>query len=1157
MKITTQTELMQNQKHAVVMAPDLAFKALQSQDGDALFFSIGTDNVCYLTREVDQDSTGWNKLDLSSGLSAQHGGAAVTAKTFAVAQNAQTLGIDLALVVTVTGQDYLYLALGHANTDAAWANGVTWTAAPFDAGTAPAPLTIADVLVMNMSVAGGTGGVENIFVDILRTPGDPLGLLDRYYIAPGGSPQWNLHKLAIDLAAGSIVSCLGQRIGDPVPGIYTFGTIGTEQELIFAPQYNYFQPSIAPSPARLTRPAGATAIASALNSAGDSNLFVAATGGLYLFAPANQHDQATAVQILPTGLITGASELTASSAGGRTAVWWVNPQGNLMYTMCAEGSEATPSAWSAPVPILLTPEKFAFYLNLGAGSNVLFANVNGQNLVRLSQDPVTTGWQQSSILLPPTAPGDIITYDSYTTQVQVTDDNGIGAANAVLTVTATSPVSVYLNDVYYLLSPTVPVQVSTDVTGALTVIQETQSLAGVCLHLLLAGDAAATADVNPLSTPLAILGTVHTGNDLAAVRVTNADGSQQPLVPSSVSGTDKDAAAQAIVQFVKIGGGLPQDGSRQQAAARVAQVAHAAAAPAWGLSFAGGGLTYHGPDAGPHAAAPRAAAAAASSAIAMAAGDFFQWAEQVYTDVSSFVVQSVDGAFHFLVTVAGQAYDVVLDCLAAVMHAAELVFSKIMVFLDDLIKWLGFVFEWSDILRTHRVMKNIFTQYADKAIAGLGTLGTDLQNGFTSATDYIKAWTGIPANAPAGLSSGVDGLTGSSQPAPGLNTAQSNWGLYHLKSNATNASFSPPSTGFSGDLQSILQPLINALALEQAVMQTASNHFQNNIIAKIHDLSLTQIIEGVFAIITDALLESVENVLLAAVEVFAALLKGVLDLLTTTIDFPVISSVYQSVTGDNLSLLDLICLVAAIPATIGYKLAAGAAPFPDDATTTALINASGWAGLQQICGTSTAQAHLAGAIAPRADTESVFSTLGKVSAIFALIGGLSLSVLSPLNQKLPALSPALGVLIAIAYLPYVSPDIIEQVQNESTWWAVMNGVVTDVMICKVFTDAFMGCEGIADKSQPPWEEVSAWLDYAGNLVWQVPTSGALFDNDSPVGALNFVGGTSFDLNGCMSPVLYYLKDGPEPPWQEAVGLAATLNVLYGLATIAAAFAPSS
>ena len=563
MKIVFESELMENQKHAVVMAPDLAFEVAQSQDGDSLFFSIGTDNIFYLTREVDQTSTGWNKIDLSSALASQHGGAAVAAKTFSVAQNGQTLGIDLALVVTISGVDYLYLSLGNVNTDAAWANGVTWTAIPFDAGTAPSPLTISDVFLMNIADAGGGAAVENIFVDILRTPGNALQLLDRYYITPGGKPQWNLHELAADLAAGSISSCLGQRTGDPLPGIYTFGTIGNEQELIFTPQYNYFRPTAPPSPARLTLPAGASAVASALNSSGVTNLFVAGTAGLFVFTPDNQDDQATPIQIVSNSIVAGASSLAAATAGNRTAVWGLDPQGNLFYVACPAGSEAQSTAWSNPVPLVSGVEGFAFFLNLKAGNNVLFAHLDGQDLVQLTQDPVTTDWLQRDILLPSTSSSDVAVFNTFTTHIQVTDNNGVAAPNAAVGVTATSPVSVYINDVYYRLSPTVPVKTTTDLTGVLTVVQETESLAAVCFQVALTGTPSVTAAINPMSKALATLGKIQSGSDLAGVQVTNADGTQQSLVPAGVSSDDVNGAAQSIKQFVTINSGLPADGSRK------------------------------------------------------------------------------------------------------------------------------------------------------------------------------------------------------------------------------------------------------------------------------------------------------------------------------------------------------------------------------------------------------------------------------------------------------------------------------------------------------------------------------------------------------------------------------------------------------------------
>lgn len=180
-----------------------------------------------------------------------------------------------------------------------------------------------------------------------------------------------------------------------------------------------------------------------------SNLFVSGTNGLYGFTSDNQNDQSTPVQIVSSPITAGANSLSAATLGNRTAVWGIDPQGNLFYTACTAGQEANPSAWSPAAPLLPSAEQFAFFLNLNAGNNVLFAHVDNQNLIQLTQDPITSDWQQRSILLPATSMDDVIAYNTYTTHVQVTDDNGIAAPNTNVQITATSPVSVYINDVYY------------------------------------------------------------------------------------------------------------------------------------------------------------------------------------------------------------------------------------------------------------------------------------------------------------------------------------------------------------------------------------------------------------------------------------------------------------------------------------------------------------------------------------------------------------------------------------------------------------------------------------------------------------------------------------------------------------------------------------
>lgn len=1136
MKISCESELMKNRKHALVMAPDRAFDVLQTPGGDALFFSVGTDGVFYLTREVSQTATGWNRIDLSTALSAAHGGAAVTAKSFAVAQNAGTRAVDMALVVTVGGQDFLHLSLGNDNTDAGWAAPVSWAAIPFDASPAPAPLTIADVFVANI------GGTETIFADVIRTPGDPLRLLDRYYITPGGTPQWNLHKLAADLAAGSIASCLGQPAGNPVPGIYTFGTIGGRQELIFTPQYNFFRPTAPPSPARLTLPAGASAIASATDATGASSLFVAATGGLSVFTPGNQHDQSAPVQVIAGGAFAGAAVLAAATDGGRTAVWGLNPQGQLCYAACAAGSEGDPAAWSPPVPLVSAAEQFAFFLNLEAGSSVLFAHIDGTELVRLSQDPVTTAWSQRSILLPPTAPDDMVEQDTFTTHIQVTDDNQVPAPDVALSVTATSPVSAYLNDVYHLLSPSVPVQVTTDLTGVLTVVQETSTLAGVCFQVALADTPGVVADVNPMSKAQATLAAVKSGDDLAAVQVTGSDGTARPLVPATVAAGDRDAAAASLAQLATIGGGLPSDGSRQQAAS-----------PAAALR----------------------AAAQGDLGIAVAAGDFFRWLGQAATDVETFVVHEAEGLYHFVATIAGQAYHALLDCYDAVVHAVEFVLGKIEVAFEDLVQWLGFVFGWSDIVRTHQVMRNYIRQFVASRAGSMADIRAGLQSRFTQAQGFIGSWAGLSATMPPGLAAGTaSGSTQSAAALPGQDSPQSNWGTQLLRSNAAGSSRPPGGGDLGADVLAAIAALGAAIDRERDVLQAAGTSLQADIIGKFHDLSFAQLIEGVIAIFSEALLQSLENVLLAVLDLLEALVAGVVDLLDTAIDIPVLSGLYKEISGDDLTLLDVICLVVAIPVTICGKLFGGAAPFPDDATTAALIGAPDFATIQRIRNPAKAVAlatELA-AVAPRAtdpaDPTDPDSTLTKnlvlSSAILALFGEYAVNIIGSIRREFPE-SARLLALGAVFYLPYNAPSIFGDIPNlasgdETTWPDWMNITMTSLMAIKAVADIGI----VVSPAAETWAEAEPWVDGAICLIWMAPTIASAYYAANPttpesdtarkfdvaVAVLNGIAGLAFCLNGTLAPAQALAKD---PVTVVAVdSTAAALNHTWGLLSVAAA-----
>lgn len=558
-------------------------------------------------------------------------------------------------------------------------------------------------------------------------------------------------------------------------------------------------------------------------------------------------------------------------------------------------------------------------------------------------------------------------------------------------------------------------------------------------------------------------------------------------------------------------------------------------------------------------AVPGTAAAATGqrlteSSIEMAFGDFFRWIKQAFEDVVHVVVEEAENVYRFICTIGEEVYHVVLDCVNAVVHAVEFVFNKIKTFFEDLIKWLGFIFQWGDILRTHNVMKNIFNQYVKKSINNLGNTKSQLETAFTGLVQNIDQWAGIPDNIPPSLSSSTAGsLTAQNQPNMGQNSPQSNWGMHHLKSNAADGSTTAqPNSGVTGDIESLLQPLVDVLSREEEVLQAALDSIKSDIIDKIQELSLEQLLKALVAIMADSLLKSVENVLLAAIDIFIALSQGSMDVLNATIDIPVISWLYKQITGNDLSLLDLICLVAAIPATIGYKLIANAAPFPDNATTTALINAPDFASIQRICNPVHSFAAVARTTSladspPTIDDDSQ-NLLGFIAGWASLVGAGVLAIILPLSKKYPE-SKVFPVLNFLLYLPYAAPDIFGQIQSlqKSDGWAIANELICDVMVVKTGIDMGVGLHKINQKvDKTGWDSVAPYLDASGNIAWQIPTIGFLTEpvNQNMAGALSAMGGTCFDATGWLSPALAKAEGDAWVRWLSLYQVSISYTVGY-------------
>ncbi|HEX8503678.1 MAG TPA: serine/threonine-protein kinase [Pyrinomonadaceae bacterium] len=525
--------------------------------------------------------------------------------------------------------------------------------------------------------------------------------------------------------------------------------------------------------------------------------------------------------------------------------------------------------------------------------------------------------------------------------------------------------------------------------------------------------------------------------------------------------------------------------------------------PGMGLSLSGGQLAMAAPglpgDIG--------------DAVDALAGDIFRWIEHALDDVLNFVVRVSEGVAHFFVQIGEQWYHFLLRCVEDVAHGIQFVLNKIGAAFEKLVRWLGFIFNWDDILRTHRVLKNIFRRYAESCVASISTWEGELNDLFVGLEDKLNAWAKLPPVAQGTVS----GASAASTPRPGQGSPQAHWGVQQTKSNMTGSStdFVPGVPG-GDELEQLLDDLWGAIQQEESNFKTAYENLYNDVVKQITTIPAGEAFERIVAILLDLLVSTVQDIIVTLLKVLQLFLQGALDALDAPLDIPVISWLYKLISGDQLSFLDLACLLVAIPSTVIYKLAEEEVPFPDDATTDALINAPDFATIRQILGGgSAAPAGLTEAAAAATSAADVVPVVFDISAYFATLGLIPLTAWKALSPN----SKAASLLYFLVYLPYASPNI--QIYTPQAWYVKLDEVITGVSVVKALGDVSLcnykkGVPG-QNKILGKWSGASPYCEMLINAAWEVPAVAGIVHDHSAGGVVSFLGNTAFNASGVMSP----------------------------------------
>ena len=447
----------------------------------------------------------------------------------------------------------------------------------------------------------------------------------------------------------------------------------------------------------------------------------------------------------------------------------------------------------------------------------------------------------------------------------------------------------------------------------------------------------------------------------------------------------------------------------------------------------------------------------------------------IFSDIAHFTENVVQGSEQ----VAKLTWQFTDDAVQTVIHTAESVYNLVITDVEDavtavvgflktvaadiskIIQWLSALFNWENILRNHTYLKNAITNPADPAHPGVidrlaAWVASEL-NGGTDTTTALSTLTGRSSAAVGSTATATAGQTvqtqqgGSNDPNQLYNTGGNNnanqctWMHQKVAENSATATVGPaPAAGLGatwdpGAVNAAFEQFLAALAaalegsfadLPEQIQQKLAA-VQDNFKDPKSALStgLSDLL-GVFEALADDMVDFAKAVATDFLQLLDTLLGQITSWLAQPVDIPFVSGLYQALTGNQLSLLDLICLIAAVPATILLDVITGSPTVPDTiaagtgAATAADpgdVGAPGSAAGQILLGVASAVISIAGEVMDSgllAYMDS-WSSLGPAKSR----GGKSLfAFLNYLDFAVDFIGWGLGVAVSSGWLTWKWPD---------------------------------------------------------------------------------------------------------------------------------------
>ncbi|HXE13324.1 MAG TPA: hypothetical protein VN633_14455 [Bryobacteraceae bacterium] len=705
----------------------------------------------------------------------------------------------------------------------------------------------------------------------------------------------------------------------------------------------------------------------------------------------------------PAGATYVAAQLYGSPSGKKTdssnlAIFLIE-QGTQRLWICRQNGTQGPGAptfgpW-VPLGNQLEAIVCAEYV---AGNPEVFTVDLDMNIYRIAQDANDTIWTTRKVAGPTPPQGTPSNIASTLMNIQAVDSRGTPVGSALLTVSVTTPTTLIANQLSYLAEPSAPAVIPLDATGSAAVYYQATTLASNRLTFSVTNSDGSSAE-RWCEGDMVELKTNETPpparTDSVAQKLASA--SQDDLQNSGLldpSYSDPNAAVQSINS---LGNWMITQSSQ------AGSISSKIKTEAWRLDLnRESGPVFHTlttEEAESHLVAN---AALLGGFFGHVWGDIVHGVKHFWDKVTSVVAKVTADGIEFAINLGDQVAHFVVNTARQAAAAAEMIFAVIKkaalaVYdaIQDVIAWLKLLFEWQDILYTHQALRSCFNQFLSMIAGSIGTFQNLLSKQFSDFSSQISQAFDNAANSDIfqnSFNQYVQSIQSQTKKPSGLDGGMYNspyqqhstrihYVYHHAKSHyASNSSLNVPRLGDISNLTASIQNNWNADNGFQQRAQAVHNQITGNGISKFFDLVIKDFLLAVKDIVL-FILQGAEDILTTMLGLVEDAVKGLQSALNASIDIPVISYIYKLISGDDLSILDLLCLILAVPVTILYKVIFGSAPFSADSVNQ--LNNLPWPWLSGGAGASDAKSLAA---LSRTAPKPVYATLGVVAGICDYFG---------------------------------------------------------------------------------------------------------------------------------------------------------------------------